>query len=138
VTGDDRLASRVQFTGYRTDVPRLLSAVDLVAHPSHADALPTALIHAMAAGVPVVATSVGGIPEVLGVEAGILQPPGRPDLLSDALLGLAADATRRGAMGDAGRQRYAEQFAADLWARRLGSLYAELLAESALARRRSG
>jgi glycosyltransferase involved in cell wall biosynthesis len=137
VAGDDRLAPRVRFTGYRTDVPTLLGAVDLVVHPSHADALPTALIHAMAAGVPVVATAVGGIPELLGTEAGLLRPPGRADLLAEALLGLAADARRRSAMADAGRRRYAGQFAADDWARRLGSVYAELLAGRRPAARRS-
>jgi glycosyltransferase involved in cell wall biosynthesis len=139
VDGDRRLASRVVFAGYRRDVQRLLGAVDLVVHPSHADALPTALIHTMAAGVPVVATEVGGIPELLGERAGLLLPPGRAELLAEALLELAADATRRSAMGEAGRSRYAEHFAADLWARRLGTLYAELLTGSnPLARRTTG
>ena len=72
------LAGRVVFAGFREDVAGLLAAADLVVHPSHADALPTALIHALAAGVPAVATRVGGIPEIVGDDAGVLVPAGRP------------------------------------------------------------
>ncbi|MEO5710804.1 MAG: glycosyltransferase, partial [Nocardioidaceae bacterium] len=69
---------RVTLVGYRTDVARLFGAADVVVLPSHSEALPTALIQALAAGVPVVATDVGGIPEVVGPDAGLLVPVGAP------------------------------------------------------------
>lgn len=67
----------VRFLGARTDVPRLLSATDVFVHPSLYEALPTSVLEAMAAGLPVVATDVGGIPELVSVErTGLLVPPG--------------------------------------------------------------
>ena len=85
------LAGRVVFAGFREDVAALLAAADLVVHPSHADALPTALIHALAAGVPAVATRVGGIPEIVGDDAGVLVPPAEPAALAGAVRDLAGD-----------------------------------------------
>jgi len=128
---DARVGSRVRFTGYRTDVPRLLQAVDLVVHPTHADALPTALIHALGAGVPVLATAVGGVPEVVGDRAGVLLPPGDPARLAAGLQELAGDARGRAAMGAAGRRRFDELFHARRWADRLCAVYAAVLGASA-------
>ncbi|MCU0282218.1 MAG: glycosyltransferase [Acidimicrobiia bacterium] len=126
------LTGRVVFAGFREDVAGLLAAADLVVHPSHADALPTALIHALAAGVPAVATRVGGIPEIVGDDAGILVPPGEPAALAGAIRDLAGDAGRAREMGEAARARFATLFEGTAWARRLAALYAEVLAEAAL------
>jgi len=122
---DPAIGDRTRFAGYREDVPRILQASDILAHPSHADALPTAVIHAMAAGLPVVASEVGGIPEILG-DTGILVPPGDPRTLSQTLEELASDPGRRAALGSAAHQRFTDSFGADTWAQRLLGLYREV------------
>jgi glycosyltransferase involved in cell wall biosynthesis len=124
------VGSRVTFAGFREDVAALLAAADLVVHPSHADALPTALIHALAAGVPAVATRVGGIPEIVDEECGVLVPPADPEELAAAIRTLAEDASRREALGAAARRRFAARFEGSAWARRLRALYDEVLAEA--------
>jgi glycosyltransferase involved in cell wall biosynthesis len=124
------VAARVRFAGWRDDVPRLLSCADLAVHPSHADALPTALIQAMAAGVPAVATDVGGTPEVVGDGAALLVEPAQPSALAAALTRLAADPNLRVQMGQQARSRYEQEFRVELWAERLKGLYAEVLAEA--------
>jgi glycosyltransferase involved in cell wall biosynthesis len=124
---DRRVSGRVRFAGYRDDVPAVLQAADVVVHPSHADALPTALIHALAASAPIVATDVGGIPEVVGEDAGVLLAPGDVDGLAVALSRLADDQASRARMGAAGRRRFEEHFEARQWARRLLALYDEVL-----------
>jgi glycosyltransferase involved in cell wall biosynthesis len=124
------LAGRVVFAGFREDVGPLLAAADLVVHPSHADALPTALIHALAAGVPAVATRVGGIPEIVGDDAGVLVPPSEPAALAAAVRDLAGDPGRRRQMGEAARARFTARFEGTAWARRLSALYSEVLGEA--------
>ncbi len=128
------LAGRVVFAGFREDVAGLLAAADLVVHPSHADALPTALIHALATGVPAVATRVGGIPEIVGDDAGVLVPPGDPAALAAAVGSLAARPDLRRQMGEAARARFAANFEGTIWARRLKALYDEVRAEARPAR----
>jgi len=124
------LGGRVVFAGFREDVAGLLAAADLVVHPSHADALPTALIHALAAGVPAVATRVGGIPEIVGENAGVLVPPGEPAALAGAVRDLVGDAGRRREMGEAARARFGARFEGTAWARRLAAIYAGVLTEA--------
>lgn len=126
------VAARMRFLGWRDDVPRLLACADLAVHPSHADALPTALVQAMAAGTPAVATRVGGTPEVVPVDAGLLVEPGQPAALAAALAQLAGDPARRAGMGRGARSWYEQQFRVDAWAHRLSLLYAEVLAEQPL------
>jgi glycosyltransferase involved in cell wall biosynthesis len=94
----------VVFLGHRSDLPELLAASDLVVLPSFAEALPTALIEASAASRPVVATRVGGIPDIVehGV-TGLLVPPGDRHALADAILTLLIDPGKAEAFGRAGR-----------------------------------
>ena len=120
---------RVVFAGFRDDVGKILAAVDFVVHPSLRDALPTALVHALAAGRPVVASAVGGIPEIVPAGAGVLVPPGDPRALADAIDRVAADTDGRRWMGKRARERYDEEFSAENWADRLRSLYDEVLRE---------
>lgn len=83
------LSQSVRFTGQVTDVPSLLAATDILCHPSLADGLPNAVVEAMAMGLPVVASSVGGIPEVIEDRvSGLLVPPHDIKAISKALLGL--------------------------------------------------
>ncbi|HET7486617.1 MAG TPA: glycosyltransferase [Acidimicrobiales bacterium] len=89
------LGDRVALLGRRDDVPRLLGAADVFTLASHYEGLPVAVMEALAAGVPVVATAVGGMPHAVGPDAGILVPPGRPDALAAAVADLAGDAGRR-------------------------------------------
>lgn len=99
------IASRVHFLGVRTDVPELLSASDIFALASDWEGNPLSVMEALAAGLPVVATSVGGVPELVsdGV-TGILAPPGDVGALAGALESLARDPQRRREMGAAGRE----------------------------------
>jgi glycosyltransferase involved in cell wall biosynthesis len=109
------LGSHVQFLGFRSDVPDLLAAADVVVIPSHREGLPNIALEAMAVGRPVVATAVSGTPEaVVDGETGLLVPPGRPQTLAAALDRLlAAPATGR-AMGERGQARVQARFRADV------------------------
>jgi glycosyltransferase involved in cell wall biosynthesis len=124
------LSDAVVFAGVRDDVPEILAALDLFVLPSRWEGLPLAVLEAMAARLPVVATAVGGVPEVVvdGL-TGLLVPPGDPPALAGALLSLARDAGRRRAMGQAGYERVREHFAMAQMARAMERLYEELLAE---------
>lgn len=115
--------------GHRTDVMEVLDAVDVLVHPSEADAFPTAVIEAMAAGLPVVATRVGGIPEIVADgETGTLVPaPAAAAELAAALEPLVADTELRARMGAAGRARYRQEFTVETWARRTRELYDRVL-----------
>ena len=121
------LGERVRFLGHRDDVPALLAAADVVAHPSEFEALPTALIEALGAGRPVVSTEVGGIPEVVTPETAVFVPVGDAAALAAALRGLATDPVRRRALGAAARTRFEARFDARVWAGRLADLYADVL-----------
>jgi glycosyltransferase involved in cell wall biosynthesis len=108
------LAERVHFAGYRRDVPRVLAALDLYVQPSRWEGMPNALLEAMAAGCPIVASAVDGICELIedGVH-GWLTPPDDPVALGQAItaaLGERAEASRRGA---AAKARAAARFSVD-------------------------
>jgi glycosyltransferase involved in cell wall biosynthesis len=118
------LDTRIVFAGYRPDVPRLLRASSVVLLPSRSEALPTTLIEAAAAGRPVVATRVGGVPEVVCEgRTGVLVPPDDPVRLGAAVADLLADPARRASMGAAARHVAEERFDMRVWARRLRDVY---------------
>src|SRR5690606_26051990 len=94
---------------------------------SHADALPTALIQAQAAGRPVVASRVGGVPEIVSPATGRLVPPGDVAALAAALAEVVADPGLRARLGAAGRAWYEGEFRADAWAQALHELYRGLV-----------
>ena len=119
---------RVVLAGFRDDVDRLLAAADMVVHPTLADALPTALVHALAAGTPTVASDVGGVPEIVAPGTGVLVPPGDRAALTDAVAAMASDPEGRRVMGKRARERFEEEFAGTDWARRLRALYEEIVA----------
>ena len=118
----------VRFPGYRTDVDALLQAADVLVHPSLSDALPTALLQGLAAGVPVVASDVGGVREIVTPDVGVLVRAGDPVALAEALAREAGDASRRAVHAVAARRRYEEHFTAQVWGRRLQRVYAEVTA----------
>ncbi len=100
-----RIAESVFFAGRRSDVRYLLPAFDLFVMSSRHEGLSIALVEALAAGLPVVCTGVGGIPEVVTPSCGVLVPPSRPELLARAIRGLLEDPDRRASMGVAAIHR---------------------------------
>jgi glycosyltransferase involved in cell wall biosynthesis len=104
------LADRMLFTGERHDVEALLPGIDVFAMASRYEGLPCAIVEAMSAGLPVVATAVNAVPDlVIAGETGLLAPPGNPALLGRAIgymLDNPADAAQLGA---AGRDRLGEE-----------------------------
>ena len=121
------IPERVVFAGYREDVAEVLAASDIVVHPSLEDALPTALLYALAAGRPIVASDVGGIPEIVTPDIGLLVRPSDPDALADALNEMIGRLPASH-IEDAGRKRFAEEYDASIWAARLRRQYDDILA----------
>ncbi len=122
------LAERVRFWGLREDVADILNAADIFALPSQHEGNPMALMEAMAAGLPVVASRVGGIPELIAEsETGILVEPNAEQSLIQALQSLTANAALRLQMGQAARQRASERFDIRQTVRQYEALYAQKL-----------
>jgi glycosyltransferase involved in cell wall biosynthesis len=118
---------QIQFTGQRNDVPQLLALSDLFVLPSLWEGLPNVVLEAMAAGLPVVATAVGGTPElVIDGETGLLVPPRDPTALAQAALTLLNDLELARQMGENGRQRVTTQFTIQQTAAQTESLYQQL------------
>lgn len=122
------LDDNVELLGERTDIRRLMNGFDVFVLPSLWEPFGLVIAEAMACGKPVIATHVGGIPEIIedGV-TGILVPPADVDRLADALVALLRDTDRRVAMGGAGRQRFLEHFDARIMSKRYEALYERLL-----------
>jgi glycosyltransferase involved in cell wall biosynthesis len=120
------LEGRVVFAGVRQDVPALLSGLDALLFSSLREGLSMAMLEAMAAGVPVVATDVGGTPELIeaGV-SGLLVPPGRPEILADALVRLLEDTAGGDAIRRAARRRVEERFSLERMTASYEALYDE-------------
>jgi glycosyltransferase involved in cell wall biosynthesis len=122
------LGERVILLGQRADAVRVLAACDIFTMASDNEGLPVALMEALALGLPVAATAVGGIPEAVtdGVE-GLLVPPKQPAALADAIMTITNDDERRAAMAAAARiagQRFDIRFAVA----RIEAIYRELMA----------
>ena len=107
------IESRVKFLGARPDVPELLTKSDLFVLASRFEGLPISVIEAMRAGLPVVASSVGGVPELVNSDTGILVPPEDPTALADALKRLLVSPDLLAEMGAEGRKRYEKDFRAN-------------------------
>lgn len=123
------VADRVSFLGFRSDMAELFSACDLVVLPSHYEGLPLALVEAMAAGRPVIATAVGGTGElVVDGRTGVLVEPGDPEALAAAIERLARNADLRRTYGAAGRARANEQFSAQAMIAAVDAEYRRILA----------
>lgn len=124
------LARSVAFLGWRADLPAIYRDVDVVALTSRNEGSPVSLIEAMAAARPVVATAVGGVPDLVedGV-SGYLVEPGQPAAVADRVLALLDDPERREAFGRAGRKRVDPAFDAARLLRDVDALYRRLIEE---------
>lgn len=117
------LGSRIHFLGTVMDVPAMLAASDLFALSSRWEGSPLAVMEAMAAGLPVVAAAVGGVPELVEHEVtGLLIPPGEVSRAAEALRALARDPEMRRRLGAAGRQK-AVQFSDEKMIAAYGELF---------------
>jgi glycosyltransferase involved in cell wall biosynthesis len=121
--GDD-----VFFLGRRADVPSVLARCDVLAHPSWAEGFPNAVLEGMCAALPVIATRVGGIPEVMddGVH-GLLITAQRPAVLAEAIEKLLADPRAARAMGRRGRRHVEQRYSLDKMCQTVEALYDELV-----------
>jgi colanic acid/amylovoran biosynthesis glycosyltransferase len=132
--GELGLEDRVRLTGAVAEdrIRELYAEAQVVCLPSFSEGVPVVLMEAMAMGVPVVATRITGVPELVDEgRSGLLVPPGRPDALADSLARvLSADLEQRRTMGAAGRSRVCHEFSADRGAERLLALFASNLSYS--------
>lgn len=122
------LADHLVFTGFRLDVPELLSECAVSVLPSLSEGLSNTLLESMAAGVPVVATNVGGNPEVVQEgRTGFLVAPRNPDALADRICRVLEDRELASRLGEAGRRRVVDHFSMERMLRDTEQLYETLL-----------
>jgi glycosyltransferase involved in cell wall biosynthesis len=129
-----RLEDTVVFTGFRRDIADLIAAADVMVLPSVAEAFGLALTEAIYLGTPIVATRVGGIPEVVrdGID-GLLVPPASPEALSKAILRLIQEPLLRHSLAREGRAWISERFQFETMVRRYEAVYQELLDPSPIS-----
>jgi glycosyltransferase involved in cell wall biosynthesis len=122
------ITQQARFLGFRTDVRDLLAASDFFVLPSRLEGLPLSVLEAMAHGLPVIATPVGGTPEVIpDPRYGLLTPVDDVPALAAVLARLASDPALRQELGEAGRRRVAEAFSFAAMTSRYDALYRRLL-----------
>ena len=124
-----RLKDSVQFTGFQADVPEIIATFDVAVLPSFFEGMGRVLLEAMAMEKPVVASRVGGIPDLVehGIN-GFLVRPGNVEELTGALKKILGDKRLAGRMGKEGRKRVKEQFSADVMVQSIEKVYRDLLA----------
>jgi glycosyltransferase involved in cell wall biosynthesis len=121
------LGERCRFVGWRADVANVYAASDVVALSSLNEGSPVSVIEAMAAGRAVVATAVGGVPDVVSDSTGILVPPGDYRRLGDEIVSLLEDPDRRSRLGRNGREVAMRRFGSDRLVSDIDRLYTDLL-----------
>jgi L-malate glycosyltransferase len=123
------IRQQVYFLGDRRDIPAVLASMDVSVVPSASESLSNVVLESMAAGIPVVATRVGGNPELVGDRRGVLFPSDDEGALATALEGLLSNAGQRVELGQKGKQFARTNFSLECMQRRYEGLYAELLAK---------
>jgi glycosyltransferase involved in cell wall biosynthesis len=121
----------VRFLGLHEDVEGVLAAADVLVHPSLEEGFSNAILEAMGASLPVIATRVGGNPEAVedGV-TGLLVPPRDSPALARATIGVLADPARASALGAAGRRRVEQEFTLSRMVARYEQVYAEMVGQT--------
>jgi glycosyltransferase involved in cell wall biosynthesis len=130
-TAELGLQNTVEFVGLHTDVQSLMSDAYCLVLPSRWEGLPMVLLEAMAVGLPVIATAVGGIPEVINHGSnGLLVPPEDPKSLAQALMAVLEDPQMARRIGQRARERIVETYSIEAMAQRTLGLYSRVLDES--------
>jgi glycosyltransferase involved in cell wall biosynthesis len=128
LVGNEGLSDRVRMTGFRDDAGKLIQCMDLFVLPSFSEGTSIALLDAMAAGVPVVVTDVGGNPElVLNHETGWVVPSNSVEALTAAILESANDAAKRRRFAEAGKHRFENRFTFERMIENYRKMYRSLL-----------
>jgi glycosyltransferase involved in cell wall biosynthesis len=123
------LAEHVIFAGHTNEVRHFYAVAEVLALPSHSEGSPNVLLEAMAAGLPVVATRVGGVPEIAtDGETALLVPPRDTAALASALARLLADPALASRLGTSAQSLVITRFSPEAYARSLVSIYRDLLA----------
>jgi glycosyltransferase involved in cell wall biosynthesis len=123
------IAGRVRFLGYQPDPASVLAGAQLFVLSSRSEAFPRSVLEAMRAGLPVVASAVGGVAEaVIDGVTGLLVPPGSPEALAAAIGELTRSAVRRQQLGAAARQTFEERFRVECMVEKTEAIYATVLA----------
>ncbi len=121
------LSELVHFLGHREDIPDLLGAMDIFVLPSHSEGVSLALLEAMAAGLPVIVSDVGGLPEVVRHgENGLVIPVKDPQALAQALEKLLADPTYAHSLGESARREVKAHYSLERLGRDINEIYQEL------------
>jgi glycosyltransferase involved in cell wall biosynthesis len=129
VVAERGLSAHVRFLGFRPNAPRLIPAFDIIAVPSHIEPLGNATLEAMAAGLPVIGSRVGGIPEmIVDGETGLLVESRNAAALAAAIESLVRDPGRARAFGRAGRARAEQVFSVAAHVSHVQAVYDRLLA----------
>jgi glycosyltransferase involved in cell wall biosynthesis len=123
-----RLEQKAILVGHRPDVRPFYAAATLLALPSHSEGSPNVVLEAMAAGVPVAATNVGGVPEILEHErTGLLVPARDPDSMATAIRRLLLAPETRCALADAARREVEAHYTPEAYHRSMAAFYREVL-----------
>jgi glycosyltransferase involved in cell wall biosynthesis len=129
------LSDHVVFVGYQEKIADYYQVLDLLVSPSLSEGLPNTVLEAMSFGVPVLATAVGGVPEIIKDGNGVMVPPNDPEMLAERMIGLLSDDALRRAIGLKGKNTLYPRFDAHHRARQIVSLYEELLSEQTSAQK---
>ena len=123
------LTDVVTFVGAlgQDEVGSFYRSADVFCLPSFSEGVPTVLMEAMASGLPVVATAIMGVPELVQDGCGLLVPAGRPDSLAEALERLISDPELRRVLGEAGRHKVVAEFNIEKSAAELHKLFSEVI-----------
>jgi glycosyltransferase involved in cell wall biosynthesis len=128
LAGSLGLGERVHFLGNRRDVPELLGAMDIFVLPSHSEGVSLAVLEAMAAGLPVIVSAVGGLPEIIHhEETGLLIPPKDAEALAGSLARLLENPDLAKRLGEKAREHIQEKYSLERLAQVVNAAYDELV-----------
>ena len=122
------LQKRVIFAGFKNEIEKLLASIDIFVLPSLTEGTPMALLEAMAYGIPIVATAVGGVPKVIDSgENGILVPAADPEKIAEAVLTICRDNDFRTKLSEMAKETIRSKFNINEWVRKIESVYLEVI-----------